>query len=64
VLAGIKKRLGAGVQVVYAGGPMPQRAFPSIFDAFSGKKPAPPPTEAQIAEALANVKRPLPRQRW
>jgi len=56
VLAGIRDRLGNGAQVVYAGGPMPQRVFPSLFDAFLGKKPVRPPTEAEIAETLAKVK--------
>ena len=56
VLAGIKKRLGSGAQVVYAGGPMPERMFPSIFDVFAGRKQPAPPTEAEIADALAKVK--------
>ncbi len=56
VLAGIRKRLGDGAQVVYAGGPMPQRVYPSFFDALSGRKPPAPPTEAEIADALAKVK--------
>ena len=56
VLAGIKSRLGDGAQVIYAGGPMPQRVFPSFFDEMSGRKPAAPPTEAEIAETLAKVR--------
>lgn len=56
VLAGIRNRLGAGAQVIYAGGPMPQRVFPSMFDALAGRKPPAPPTDAEIADALAKVK--------
>ena len=55
-LAGIRKRLGDGAQVVYVAGPMPQRVFPSLFDTIKGTKPAPPPTEAEIADTLAKVK--------
>ena len=56
VLAGIRKRLGDSVQVTYVGGPMPQKVFPGFLDAISGRKPAPPPTEAEIGDALARVK--------
>jgi len=55
-LAGIRQRLGDGAQVTYVGGPMPQRLFPSMFDAFSGRKPPAPPTQAEIADVLAKVK--------
>ena len=56
VLAGLKNKLGAAAQVTYVAGPVPQRVYPSMFDRMSGKQPAPPPTPAQIAEALENVK--------
>ncbi len=56
VLAGIKNRLGEAGQVVHVGGPMPERVFPSIFDAINGHKPLAPPTEAEIADVLAKVK--------
>lgn len=56
VLAGLRSKLGEGVQINYVPGLMPARVFPSLFDAISGSKPQPPPSEAQIAEALAKVK--------
>ncbi len=55
VLAGIRNRLGTGAQVVHIGGSVPQRVFPSFFDAMSDRKPAAPPSEAEIAEVLARV---------
>lgn len=56
VLAGIRNRLGSGAQVVYAGGPMPQRVYPSPLDVFNGKKIVPPPNETEIANALAKAR--------
>jgi len=56
ILAGIKNRLGSSAEVTYVAGPMPQRKYPSIFDMFSGAKPKAPPTEAEIADTLAQVK--------
>lgn len=56
VLAGLKGKLGAGVEINYVPGPMPARVFPSLFDQIAGTKPQPPPTEAQVAESLGRVK--------
>jgi beta-glucosidase len=56
VLAGLKNKLGPGVQINYVGGPMPARLFPSLLDAISGVKPQPAPTEAAIAESIAKAK--------
>jgi beta-glucosidase len=56
VLAGLKNKLGAGTQVAYVAGPVPSRQFPSLFDAIQGKKPAPPPTAAEVADWLAKTK--------
>ena len=56
VLAGLKNKLGPGVQVDYVGGPMPARLFPSLLDTISGVKPQPAPTEAAIAESIAEAK--------
>jgi len=56
VLAGLKNRLGQGVEINYVAGPGPVRLFPSLFDTISGTKPSPPPTEAEIAESVAKAK--------
>ena len=56
VLAGIKNKLGNGVEINFVAGPGPARVFPSLFDTISGTKPPPPPTEAEIAQAIAKAK--------
>jgi beta-glucosidase len=56
MLAGLKNKLGAGVEINYVPGPMPARVYPSLFDAIEGTKPPPPPTEAEIAQSIARVK--------
>ena len=56
VLAGIKNKLGASVNVTYVAGPTPQRQYMGLFDVILGKKPEPPPTQAEIDEAMAKVK--------
>ena len=56
VLTGIKNRLGSSAQVAYVPGPMPQREYPSLIDMFTGKKPQPPPTQAEIDDTIAMVK--------
>jgi beta-glucosidase len=56
VLAGIKNKLGSDAQVNYVSGTAPQREYPSIFDKIQNKKPQPPPTSAEIRDALAKVK--------
>jgi beta-glucosidase len=55
VLEGIRKRFGQA-QITVVTGPVPQRVFPSMFDQLSGKKPEPPATAEQIAEAVAKAK--------
>jgi beta-glucosidase len=56
VLAGLKKRLGPGVEVTYVPGPIPTKEYPSIMDSFSGVKPPPAPSTAEIVDALAKAK--------
>jgi beta-glucosidase len=56
VLAGIKNKLGSNAQVTLVAGPMPARLYPGFMDAFSGRKPAPPPTPEEIADWIAKAK--------
>jgi beta-glucosidase len=56
ILAGLKNKLGQGVEITYFSGPNPTRVFPGLFETISGKKIPPPPTEAETAEAIAKAK--------
>ena len=56
VLAGIRNKLPADAQITLVSGPTPTRLYPGFMDAFSGRKPAPPPTEEEIATWLAKVR--------
>ena len=56
VLAGLKSKLGPGVEINYVPGSVPTREYPSIMDAFFGAKPVLPPTAAEVAEWLAKAK--------
>jgi beta-glucosidase len=56
VFAGIKNKLGSNAQVTLVAGPMPARLYPGFMDAFSGRKPAPPPTPEEIADWIAKAK--------
>ena len=56
VLAGIRNRLGPAAQVTLVTGPMPQRLYPSMIDVMQGKKPEPPPSQAEIDDTMAKVK--------
>ena len=56
VLAGIRNKLGPNAQVTLVAGPMPARLYPGFMDAFSGRKPAPPPTPEEIANWIARAK--------
>jgi beta-glucosidase len=56
VLAGITNKLGPNAQVTLVAGPMPARLYPGFMDAFSGRKPAPPPTPEEIADWIAKAK--------
>ena len=56
VLAALKNRLGPGAQVTYVPGPAMSKVFPSMFDAFRGNRPAPPPTPAEVADWQAKAK--------
>jgi beta-glucosidase len=56
VLAGIRNKLGPNAQVTLVAGPMPARLYPGFMDAFSGRKPAPPPTPEEIADWIAKAK--------
>ena len=56
VLAGIKNKLGPNAQVTLVAGPMPARVYPGFMDAFSGRKPAPPPTPEEIADWIDKAK--------
>jgi beta-glucosidase len=52
IAAGLRQRLGPGASIDVVAFPMPQRAFPSMFDAISGRKSPPPPTPAAITAAV------------
>jgi beta-glucosidase len=56
VLAALKDRLGPEAQVTYVPGPAMSKVFPSMFDAFLGHRPAPPPTAAEVADWQAKAK--------
>lgn len=56
VLAGLRNKLGPGVEINYFAGPMPTRVFSGLFETISGTKIPPPPTEGETAEAIARVK--------
>jgi beta-glucosidase len=56
ILAGIKNKLGDGVEINYVPGPMPARRFPSLIDTITGFKPPALPTDAEVADTLAKVK--------
>jgi beta-glucosidase len=56
VLAALRNRLGTSAQITYVPGPTMAKNFPSFFDAFLGHAPAPPPTEAEIADWKAKAK--------
>jgi beta-glucosidase len=56
ILAGIKNKLGPDAQVTLVAGPMPARLYPGFMDAFSGRKPAPPPSPEEIADWIAKAK--------
>jgi beta-glucosidase len=54
VLAALKNRLGANIN--YVPGVAPARDYPSMFDAMTGAKKLPPPTEAEVADWIARAK--------
>lgn len=56
VLAGLKNKLGSGVEINYVPGPMPTRFYPSMIDQITGVKQPPPATEAENAESIARAK--------
>lgn len=56
VLAGLKNKLGSGVEINYIPGPMPTRFYPSMIDQITGIKQPPPATEAENAESIARAK--------
>jgi beta-glucosidase len=56
VLAGIKNKVGPGVEVEYVPGVAPARKYPSMFDAMTGAKPQPPPAAQEVADWLAKAK--------
>jgi beta-glucosidase len=51
VLAALKNRL-PDAQITFVPGPTPTTMYASLFDQIQGKKPAPPPTDAEIADAI------------
>jgi beta-glucosidase len=55
VFAALKKRL-PDAQITFVPGPEPTREFPSLFDAIQNKKPQPPPTAGEIADAIDKAK--------
>ena len=54
VLAALKKRL-PDAQITFVAGPTPTTMYASLFDQIQGKKPASPPTDAEIADAIKQV---------
>ncbi|HTM16515.1 MAG TPA: beta-glucosidase BglX [Terracidiphilus sp.] len=56
VLAGLKNKLGPNAEINYVAGPAPARVFAGLFEAITGAKVVPPPTEAETAEVLGKVK--------
>ena len=54
-LAGLKARL-SGAEITFVPGPVPQRVYPSMFDAMQGKKPGTTPTAEEIADWIAKAK--------
>jgi len=56
ILAGIKNKLGANVQINYVAGAASTREYPSMMDAFTGAKNPPPPTPAELADWLKKAK--------
>ena len=55
LLAALKNRL-TDAQITFVPGPAPTREYGSLFDTIQGKKPAPPPTAAEIADWIAKTK--------
>jgi beta-glucosidase len=55
VVAALKSRLGPQASITAVSGPAMSKVFPSMFDAFFGGKPAPPPTAAEIADWKAKA---------
>ncbi len=56
VVAALQNRLGPDAHVTYVPGPAMSKIFPSLFDAFLGHPPLPPPTPAEVADWLAKAK--------
>ena len=56
VLAALKNRLGPDARVTYVPGPVMSKVFPSMFDAFLGHSPTPPPNAAEVADWLLKAK--------
>jgi beta-glucosidase len=55
VLGALKNRL-PDAQITFVPGPAPTREFPSLFDTIQGKKLEPPPSAAEITDALVKTK--------
>ena len=55
VLAALKNRL-PDAQITFVPGPAPTRQFSSLFDNIQGKKLAPPPSAAEIADWIAKTR--------
>ncbi len=51
VLAALKRRL-PDAQITFVPGPTPTTLYASLFDQIQGKKPPPPATDAEIADAI------------
>ena len=56
VLAALKNRLDPDARVTYVPGPVMSKVFPSMFDAFLGHSPTPPPNAAEVADWLLKAK--------
>lgn len=55
VLAALKNRL-PDAQITFVPGPAPTRQFSSLFDNIQGKRLAPPPSAAEIADWIAKTR--------
>ncbi len=56
VLAGLKTKLGADVQVTYVDGPKLSKVYPGLLDMMTGNKPTPPPTAEETVDWVAKTK--------
>jgi beta-glucosidase len=56
VLTGIKNKLGPSAQITVVEGAKPSKIYPGLLDSFTGVKPEPPPSAAEVADWIAKAK--------